>query len=273
MTTFLFWNINRKPLEKLVRLLIDDHAPDILLLAECETPIDVLLLAINSSNALIYHLSAEPPAMLLPNRVLTLSRLPRSAVRALMGNSEVAIRRIKPLFGDELLLLGMHLSSKSNLDSREQAFYATRLRTLIATAESKAKHERTVVMGDLNMDPFEDGVTGSESLHAVMDKRIAMKRARVVKREKRLFFYNPMWSRMGDNSSGPPGTYYFAASGPMANYWYTYDQVLIRPDLLPNFKEEDLAVLVSAGTVSLLTAAGIPNTRIASDHLPLLFKI
>lgn len=273
MTTFLFWNINRKPLEKLVRLLIADHAPDVLLLAECVMPIDVLLLAINGNNALVYHLSAEPLTMLVPNRVLILSRLPRSAMRVLVGNNEVAIRRIKPLFGEELLLLGMHLSSKRNLDSREQAFYATRLRTLIATAEDKAKHERTVVMGDLNMDPFEDGVTGSESLHAVMDKRIALKKARVVKREKRLFFYNPMWSKMGDNSTGPPGTYYFAASGPMANYWYTYDQVLIRPDLLLNFKEENLTVLVSAGAVPLLTTAGIPDTKIASDHLPILFKI
>jgi hypothetical protein len=128
-------------------------------------------------------------------------------------------------------------------------------------------------MGDLNMDPFEPGITSSETLHAVMDRRVALRETRQVQGQQRTLFYNPMWSRLGDGTSGPPGTYYRAASGPLMNYWYTLDQVLIRPDLLTNFKDENLAVLTKAGAIDLLTKAGLPNTVVASDHLPLIFKI
>jgi hypothetical protein len=36
--TFLFWNINRKPLGHLIAELVEEHQVDILLLAECSIP-------------------------------------------------------------------------------------------------------------------------------------------------------------------------------------------------------------------------------------------
>ncbi len=273
MITFLFWNINRKPLERLLRLLVEAHAPHILILAECRVPSDELLVALNGKGIYTYRLILDPISLSGPSRLVLLSRLPRPAVRPIGGLPEVTLYRVKPFQGEELLLVAMHLPSKLYLTDVAQALLASRLPTLIASGERSVKHQRTIVIGDLNMDPFEAGVTSSETLHAVMDRQIALRESRQVAGQHRSLFYNPMWSRLGDGTSGPPGTYYMAASGPVATYWYTLDQVLIRPDLLPNFKDENLHVLTQAGDVELLTKAGIPNTIIASDHLPLLFTI
>lgn len=52
-----------------------------------------------------------------------------------------------------------------------------------------------------------------------------------------------------------------------------FDQVLIRPALLDRFATQDVQILHTDGERSLLSSRGIPDTSIASDHLPILFKL
>jgi len=143
---------------------------------------------------------------------------------------------------------------------------------VVLEAEKKAGHFRTVVIGDLNMNPFEDGMVGSEGLHAVMVRAIANRRDRIVAGERRPFFYNPMWSYFGDDSEGPPGTYYRSFAKPINYHWNMFDQVLLRPDLLEAYDRGDVRILTRAGDTSLLTAAGTPLKSI-SDHLPILARV
>jgi hypothetical protein len=139
---------------------------------------------------------------------------------------------------------------------------------MIARLEKQIGHSRTIVIGDFNMNPFEAGLVSSEGFHATMARSIAGRKSRTVLGEVRHFFYNPMWSLLGDCSPGPPGTYFYPSSPPLAFLWNTYDQVLLRPDLANFFEPGDVRVIDSAGSQSLLTSAGIPN-RAVSDHLPL----
>ena len=81
-----------------------------------------------------------------------------------------------------------------------------------------------------------------------------------------------MWSLLGDASAGPPGSYYRRKSEQVAYFWHMYDQVLIRPELLPKFKNENLKILENDGSVPILRN-GIPDSKIASDHLPILFRL
>ncbi|RZK18398.1 MAG: hypothetical protein EOO56_16170 [Hymenobacter sp.] len=268
MTTFLFWNINRKPLEGLLLLLLEEHLPDLVILAECKIPVAILRVRLGQQQ-IRYRVLEDDPSP----RLVFLSRLPRRAIRLVSDDGGIAVRRILPPVGEELLLVAVHLGSKLHLESQEQSLLATRMPQLIEEAEKKVKHTRTIVLGDFNMDPFEAGITSSETLHAVMDRRIATKRARTVQGRERQFFYNPMWNFLGDASAGPPGTYFYSGSAPVTHFWYTFDQVLIRPELLANFRDENVSVLTSAGGISLLDAKGRPDTTTASDHLPLLFKI
>ena len=67
-----------------------------------------------------------------------------------------------------ILLATAHFVSKNNSSPTEQAMFAVELAKEINRVESFVGHERTVMVGDLNMNPFEEGVTGALALHAVM---------------------------------------------------------------------------------------------------------
>jgi hypothetical protein len=123
------------------------------------------------------------------------------------------------------------------------------------------------------MNPFEPGVVNANALHGVMTRRIAERNVRVVQGKQYQFFYNPMWGLLGDATPGPPGTYYKARSEHMCHFWNMFDQVLIRPDLLHLFSNEDLEILESNGHTSLLSVQGVPDADVASDHLPVFFRL
>jgi len=123
------------------------------------------------------------------------------------------------------------------------------------------------------MDPFEEGMTSADGLHAVMTREIAKKKTRSIRKKSYPFFYNPMWSRFGDATQGPPGTYYRAGSSFVEYFWNTFDQVLIRPDLLSAFDIKTLKVLVKCRSASFLRQSGVPDASRISDHLPLLFDL
>jgi hypothetical protein len=80
-----------------------------------------------------------------------------------------------------------------------------------------------------------------------------------------------MWGYLGDRTPGPPGTYYYSASSPLTYFWNTFDQMLLRPDLMNTLTE--LQILDTDGQTSLLTKAGKPRKSEASDHLPILFRL
>ena len=167
-----------------------------------------------------------------------------------------------------------HLRSKLYLSDRDQADLANRCVRVIEKTERDAGHSRSILFGDFNMNPFEEGMSGSESFHAVMDQKTASRQYRTVFGERRQFFYNPMWSRMGDLTTGPPGTYYYGNSGILTYFWNTFDQVLVRPSLMDRFVADRLEVVTDIGDDSLLRPeSGRPDDRMASDHLPLLFSL
>lgn len=56
--------------------------------------------------------------------------------------------------------------------------------------------------------------------------------------------------------------------------WNMFDQVLIRPELLPYFRTKELEILTGDGETSFLTArSGVPGAQNGSDHLPIVFKL
>jgi len=55
MTTFLFWNLNRKPRHKLIANLARQYEVDVIMLAECSIASDILLRTLNQSATPEYH--------------------------------------------------------------------------------------------------------------------------------------------------------------------------------------------------------------------------
>lgn len=266
---FIFWNLNRRTPPGLLSALVLEQRPDFLLLAECADAEVALLERVNGVESAAPYLSHSDPL----GRVRVLSCLPRETVRRVHDDRYVSIRRVAAPGAADFLLVIAHLPSKLRRGETDQALAATRLARLIEESEARAGHARTIVVGDLNMNPFEPGLVGAEGLHAVMSRDVARRGARTVDGCARRFFYNPMWGRMGDLSPGPPGTYYYGDSRQVCFFWNTFDQVLVRPALVDEFVDEGLGVLTSIGETRLLDHRGVPRTGGASDHLPITFRM
>jgi exonuclease III len=170
-------------------------------------------------------------------------------------------------------LFGAHLHdprSVPNIADRGQ--WAIDLAETIDLVETVLKcHDRTVLIGDLNMNPYDEGLTGGRTLHAVMTKELARKVHTWSGRERRKCFYNPMWSYFGDRSQGPPGTHYYRDAKALTNtFWHMYDQVLVRPSIMDFLVRVE--ILSEDGENDFMTSRGVPRHSVLSDHLPLLVE-
>lgn len=201
------------------------------------------------------------------------SRLHRRALRFqfLDPQERWLLYRLFPGWTPELLFAVAHLPSKLNIRDATQSLIVQPLAADIAQTEDRRGHRRTVLVGDLNMNPFEEGVAGAGHLHGVMTRAVAGREERLVEGRTYRMFYNPMWAQFGDRTDGPPGTFYRSAAEAVNYYWNTYDQVLVRPELISHLRHAE--VLDSDGTDSLLTKNGLPDRTNGSDHLPLFFRL
>ena len=181
-----------------------------------------------------------------------------------------------------ILLIAAHLDAPQ-LSLPGRAEWARELARDIRMIEGDAGHTRTVLVGDLNMNPFDPGLVETSALHAVMTKKLAASVQVLESRRDFLPFYNPMWSFFGDWSPavGPegnspervPGTYFFRDTNDRANhFWHVYDQVLLRPELMDRLVRLD--IVGTDGSEPLTSKkSGRPRGLLLSDHLPILFTI
>ena len=148
------------------------------------------------------------------------------------------------------------MPSKLRTTESDRLLDASQLAADIQLLEGHEGHERTLVAGDFNVNPFEAPVVWAGGLHGVMDARVAGREAREIRGREYPMMYNPMRGVLGDRTPGPPGP---------------YDQVLVRPALVPHLSV--VRVLDTDGTETLVTPNGLPDTVRGSDHLPLFFRL
>jgi len=265
MTSILFWNINKKPLLEEIVYLCHDHEIDILVLAECELSDVSILQAININSNKEYI----APYNLVSNLSL-FYRYSTQSIIPVKDDRRTAIRSISPANSDDFTLVALHIPSKLRMSDQDQGFHCVRVAQLIEEVEAKVEHDRTIVIGDFNMNPFETGIVSADGFHAVMDRNIASKVSRKVQGKECKYFYNPMWRLMGDDMNGSLGTYYYRG-GYISYFWNTFDQVLLRPSLLKYFKSEDVSIISEVGNKKLLKNNQINKSF--SDHLPIMIKL
>ena len=206
-------------------------------------------------------------------RVLFYSVFPNERFADVADRRYVSFKEYRPLVGQSVLLGAVHLPSKLRQDSKDLPFIASRVRKWVDEAEKQVGHERTILVGDFNMNPFEDGMVASDALHGVMDRRVAAKEKRTVLFDTHPYFYNPMWKLMGDSDNKALGTFFLGSGSNVHYFWDTFDQVLVRPALLNAFRDEELHILEGIGSRPLLSKGSVGIDVGLSDHLPILFKI
>ncbi|MCA9115786.1 MAG: endonuclease/exonuclease/phosphatase family protein [Planctomycetaceae bacterium] len=268
MPTFAFWNLNQKVTQEAIRDFARESDADVVVLAENPHPVGDLLKVMNRGTDRLYSQDAGHS-----DRLTLLTRFDPSRFHLVTDRPGIAIRHYQLPLGASFLVVAVHLASKMWKQTEDHVQLGAWLGRSINEAEVRFGHSRTIVIGDLNMNPFEAGVVGSEGLHAVMDRRIAVGGSRKIQGESRAFFYNPMWSLLGDGDDKPPGTYFYNSGNPVNYYWNTFDQILLRPSLLKFLGPDGISVVTQLGGQSLLTAAGRPNQQTHSDHLPVVCRL
>ena len=261
---FLFWNTYRSPLEARIARLVQKHDVDVVMLVEPGTEAEATLEALAPHGE--FKLVSDE---LSPIPVY--SRLSSTRFITRLNDARWQILSVEVRDRLPLLLSVAHLPSKVNGNDIDQLNASIELSADLKASELALSHDRTILVGDLNMNPFELGVAMNQGLNATSTQAVASWESRIVLRREYPLFYNPMWGAFGDRTPGPPGSYYRAA-GQAVNYaWNVYDQVLLRPSVMAAL--EDVRLLDSDGEQTLLTENGLPDKTSGSDHLPLYFRL
>jgi|HubBroStandDraft_6_1064221.scaffolds.fasta_scaffold499976_1 hypothetical protein len=217
-------------------------------------------MALNRSESLFYFAPGNSP------RLLMFTKFPDRYVAPSFESDRFSIRRVALPAREEILLALVHFPSKLYWSEDSQMLECTVLAATIVDQERRAGHSRTVMIGDLNVNPFEKGVVGASGLHATMARTVAERASRVVQGNPYPFFYNPMWGHLWDWLERPSGSFYYERAEQVMFFWNIFDQVLVRPALLDRFRSNDVRILNRVGKTSLAMPDGRPDGRTASDH-------
>lgn len=268
MITFLFWNLNKQSRSEVVARLALRHKVDVVILAEMGESTATMRAMLTARCQTSFH-----PLPGVEKEVSILTRLSPSQVEPVQDHNRLRIFRLKVTPLGPILVACAHNPSLLHWDAADTGAQCRQLARVIREEEGREGHQRSLLVGDLNVDPFDVSVVAVDGLHAVPTRRIAERQSRTVQGAEWPFFYNPMWGHFGDRPDRPPGSYYYAKGRPVTRFWHLFDQVLLRPGLLPAFRNETLHILTEDGIQSFLNPRGIPDPASASDHLPILFSL
>jgi hypothetical protein len=260
--------LNDKKLDSLIFDLARGCEIDVLIFGESPYTPNELLFLLNSEKADYYY-----SPNIFCQKIQFYSKFETDITDILEETSRIVARKISSSKYENIIFIAAHYNSKVNWTNEDQAANAPVFKELIDSVEVKSGHQRTVICGDFNMNPFDHGMVQCTGLHAVMDKKVASKRSRSIEGRNYDFFYNPMWGFLGDNGKGDVcGTMYYSPSKPINYHWHLYDQVLLRPDLVNDFVDDKLDIITQIGTTNLLTKSDIVDKKY-SDHLPIVFRL
>lgn len=269
---FFFWNIKKKAsFFDLICEMVKDYSIGVLMLAEFpdgkQMELENLLKKQDSS---YHYLKPISPSV----KVEVFTNIPSNDFRNISDGKRFTVKRFhsKGLKKDFNIIL-CHLKSKINNGEAEQENDARKVVREILNIEERYNNDLSIVCGDLNMNPFEKGLVYSDCFNAVMEKSIAIKGTRRVDGDDYKMFYNPMWSFLGDSGKGVvSGTMYYNPYKHVQYYWNIFDQVLVRPKVIPFFLDRYLEIVTCSKSRSLLTSNHTLKS-IYSDHLPIKFTL
>lgn len=265
----LYWNTNKKALHNEILDLTDQHDINLIILLE-NNGNDTLLV-----NGLRFFGNFYPASTKLFNKGKIFFDRPILSIDEVHGHTRYGIYLIK-LDNNKTLLCGVvHFPSKVNWgNTNDHLGLCVELRLALEEVEKRLDIKHSFIIGDFNMNPFEEGFLNVAALNNVSVKSVAKNIKNNIYGNSYKKFYNPMWNFLGDSSKGSvPGTFFYNTSKYVNHYWNMYDQLLLRPEMIDSFVESKFDILSSIKGNSLLITnrnkVQVINPKI-SDHLPLL---
>jgi hypothetical protein len=192
--------------------------------------------------------------------------------------------RLKSNTGYEFNLAAVHLYSKTGKTELHQFSENLGMKTAINEFELNVKDNTTIIVGDLNYQPFESHLLTPHFFNAINDKAlISHLKTRNFQRESYSYYYNPMWNLLGDydyvrKGAKVSGTYYWDTSDVGQYHWNLLDGVLLSQAMMDKLEIESLKIETEINNKSLLNThpTGDKKTMLKegfSDHLPIIFSI
>ena len=200
MTTFLVWNVNRKPLGQYVASLVREHGVDVVMLVESVADASDILGLLRKSGD-FHRLECD-------GRFAVFTRFGSryaERIRLPVENDRMALWHLTMPLQQSLILCLTHGPDVRNNPTEDQRLFFERLTENVKWAEKKFGHKRSLVCGDFNANPFDPPVAGATGLHAIRMKSVNGRSDRNVQKRSYDFFCNPMWACYAGNNS-PHGT-------------------------------------------------------------------
>lgn len=265
---YLFWNTNKKDVDNVICSMVDKYKPTVLALAECGKGIENLTENIRKNTNKNYVMIEQFACRV---QILINEKLKDSLVHC-ADHTNYTIK-ILPFnsYQEKHIVAFVHLPSKMQ-DNREKNRHLLEQITCKINDLDNSRNRKVIILGDFNLNPYEEAMTYLTGCNAVSSRNIAMKISRKDKSEKDkeyFYFYNPMWNYLGDFND-INGTYYYDKTSDHSRYWNTFDQFVVSPALIKDIDE--IEIIKSVGDISLMNKNGIPDPKI-SDHYPLYFKL
>ncbi|QEL88194.1 hypothetical protein [Bacillus mycoides] len=285
---FMFWNVKlstqgddyNKRLENIMKVIVEtskEYNLDFILLAEAQKfNTQEMLKLLNYDNEK-YRVGIEEDILLdTKQRFVILHTIDKESV---VWQDIDPKRRILStyynLYGTKILINLVHLRDKYNYSDKTLDGYARNHAKYIRRLEDEFEIKNSLMVGDFNLNPYQDGMISVDAFNAIMCPNIASKDIRVWDGNKYKYFYNPTWSVFGKQSDGQVlGTYFYNNSSELdLAYWHMLDQLLLRKDMLDFYKFSSLEIISKIKTIELTNDKDIPNAVEYSDHLPIKFTI
>ena len=191
MLNLLFWNLNKKSLSGAVGLLAEEREADIVILAEMPDNTEEILTRLRQYDSTF---EASDP-ILTRRRVVLYYRYSATQVHYLQGARFWTIYQLSLSDGLPLIFVAVHMPAKSRIGYIGSYNRFTLFRLLcqdILKVERTLGTAKTVVIGDLNQNPFDMEVVHLETLNAVMDPDVANRVSCQRDGQTYKYFYNPM---------------------------------------------------------------------------------
>lgn len=277
--SFLFWNVQKQPRLQALSKLVLRYQVDFLAVAEHDDDVLELEDQLSSFDLGDYKFLTTNFSMRRPVHAFAALNAGSWSVASDDASGYVSTYRFEKASTDadepiSWLIACAHCPSQMYGDASRRNMFARSVITDLRSVAEAESLEKLILMGDMNMNPFDEGVAGIVGFNATATRNQARDLTYNLDDCDYPYLYNPMWSRLGDLSPGPPGSLKYTAGSRGINlHWHAFDQVMVSPSLMDHLLDDTVHFVNDTDAIIELSENDAPGGLHGTDHYPLRFCI